>query len=178
MIVIVMGVTGSGKTTIGRLLAERLGCAFHDADDYHPAANREKMSRDEPLDDADRWPWLELLNQHLRAWESSGPAVLACSALKQAYRDVLQRGLAEVHWVYLAADREETARRLAGRTHAYVRDYAAILAGQFRDLEVPAEAIHATVGAPPADVVKAIARLLFARAPALGEASPPPAAGN
>src|SRR3954462_13690936 len=89
MFVLVMGVTGSGKSTLGKLLADRLGLPFHDADDYHPPENRAKMAADIPLDEEDRRPWLALLAQLAVGWQAAGGAVLACSALKQAYRELL-----------------------------------------------------------------------------------------
>src|ERR1700753_3733923 len=101
MFLIVMGVTGCGKSTVGKLLAERLGLPFHDADAYHPPENRAKMAANIPLGDADRWPWLELLGKLAGEWETQGGAVLACSALKQAYRDVLVRHVAQSRIVFL-----------------------------------------------------------------------------
>src|SRR5262245_3977082 len=102
MIVILMGVTGAGKTTVGKLLAAALHCEFLDADDFHPPANVAKMRAGEPLTDADRWPWLARLNEELRSRAMRGTdVVLACSALKQAYRDVLTAGVAGSKLVYL-----------------------------------------------------------------------------
>ena len=98
MIVVVMGVSGAGKSTIGRLLAERLGYPFLDADEFHPPESIAKMAAGTPLTDADREPWLELLNGKLREREN---AVLACSALKQTYRQMLSRGLADCRFVHL-----------------------------------------------------------------------------
>ena len=90
MIVVLMGVTGSGKSTIGALLAERTGAVFADADDYHPLANKEKMASGHPLNDDDRQPWLETLNGLMRGWLAAGKnGVLACSALKESYRATL-----------------------------------------------------------------------------------------
>ena len=111
---IVFGPSGCGKTTVGKALAERMGLAFHDADAYHPEANVAKMSRGEPLTDADRGPWLERLNQMLR---DESPVVLACSALKRAYRVRLDVGV-DVRWVLLDVDRATLAARMTGRNEA------------------------------------------------------------
>ena len=107
MLIVVMGVTGAGKSTVGKAIAERLGLAFYDADDFHPAENRAKMARNEPLDDADRWPWLEAMARAVPRWEAAGGAVLACSALKQAYRDVLLKHASSSRIVYLRLTAEE-----------------------------------------------------------------------
>jgi gluconokinase len=159
---LVMGVTGSGKTTVGRLLAERLRIAFYDADDFHPPANRAKMAADIPLDDADRWPWLEGLATAAAGWETAG-AVLACSALKRSYRDVLFRSLTSpARIVYLEVDRDEAKARLDRRKghHAFVRDYDRVLAAQFRDLEVPEGAIVVPAALSPLEQVERIAAML------------------
>src|SRR5216684_3378750 len=92
MLYLVMGVTGCGKSTIGSALAEQLDLPFYDADAFHPAENRAKLERNEPLDDSDRWPWLSRIAMHVPRWEARGGAVLACSALKEAYRTVLLSG--------------------------------------------------------------------------------------
>ena len=115
-ILIVAGVSGSGKTTMGAMLADRLGWPFADADDFHPAANVEKMRAGIPLTDEDRWPWLRAIaawmDERIALGES---AVMTCSALKRSYRDVLLGGRPEALLVFLAVDREVVARRLAGR---------------------------------------------------------------
>ncbi len=113
-----MGVSGSGKTTIGEALARRLGWRFIDADDYHPAANVAKMASGQPLDDADRWPWLDRLNALLREEEN---AVLACSALKERYRRRLADGIRAIEWIYLKGRLRShplEARRSAPPLHA------------------------------------------------------------
>jgi len=141
MIVVLMGVSGCGKTTIGRLLGKRLQCEFIDADDFHPPANVAKMAAGVPLEDADRWPWLERLNAELRQREARARgAVLACSALKQSYRDRLLAGLARCELVYLRADAELLRARLAGRSHRYMP--ASLLESQLATLEPPAAAIE------------------------------------
>jgi len=115
-ILIVAGVSGSGKTTMGAMLADRLGWPFADADDFHPAANVEKMRAGIPLTDEDRWPWLRAIaawmDERIAAGES---AVLGCSALKRSYRDVLLDGRPQAHMIFLDVAPEELARRLAAR---------------------------------------------------------------
>ena len=144
MIIVVMGVTGCGKTTLGVELASRLGMAFYDADDYHPAANREKLQSDIPLTDDDRRPWLLEIAGEMPAWEQAGGAVLACSALKEKYRDLLRSGASDMTVVYIKGDADTIARRLEQRGlvgHELIRDYDKILAAQFRDLEEPDDAV-------------------------------------
>ena len=107
-IVVLMGVTGSGKTTVGQMLAQRFGWSFLDADDFHPEANIAKMRAGVALGDADRWPWLDALNARLRQCRAAGAnAVLACSALKRVYRERIAAGLPDTHWVHLAGSFEQ-----------------------------------------------------------------------
>lgn len=154
MIVIVMGVSGSGKTTVGELLADRMGCGFSDADDFHPAANVEKMRAGTPLTDDDRWPWLKALRQAIEDWEAAGESrVIACSALKDAYRDILSPRN-DVVFVYLKGDTETIAERLKARKGHYMNPN--LLTSQFAALEEPADAIVADVAPPPATVVDEI----------------------
>lgn len=151
MIVVLMGVSGAGKTTIGRLLAERLGTPFIEGDDYHPAANVAKMASGVPLEDADRWPWLNALNQVLRQERN---AVLACSALREAYRARLLEGVGEAVIVHLHGDKALIASRLEDRRHRYMP--ASLLDSQFAALEAPERAIAIDVAADPAGCVAAI----------------------
>ena len=144
MIVVVMGVSGSGKTTIGKLLAERLGCPFLDADEFHPPENVAKMASGTPLTDEDRQPWLEALNGMLLQRQN---AVLACSALKESYRNVLSKGLADYRLVHLRGSVELIRARLAERRHRYMP--ASLLESQFATLEPPARAIAVDIGHAP-----------------------------
>ena len=116
MVIVLMGVSGAGKTTVGRLLAEALGAEFAEGDAYHPPENIEKMRRGIPLDDADRWPWLQILATQIDRWLAAGTTVvLACSALKQRYRDVLAKGRPGVRFVHLQGDRALIRLRRDGR---------------------------------------------------------------
>ena len=157
MIVIVCGVSGAGKTTIGRLLAQELAWEFYDADDFHPAANIEKMKAGIPLTDEDRWPWLDRLRQLVkRCLAAHENAVVACSALKRAYRDRL-RVTEEMRFVFLHASRAHVAEHLQGRRGHFMP--AALLDSQFTDLEEPEEDEHALtvdVEGSPHDVTSLI----------------------
>lgn len=157
MIVVLMGVSGSGKTTIGTLLAERTGTIFADADDYHPAANKQKMRSGLPLDDEDRKPWLEELNRLLKSWYQSGEGgVLACSALKQGYRDLLASGMPDgaIAFVWLDGDKELLSERLAQRHHEYMNPK--LLESQLATLEPPKDALRVMNDRTPEAVVQEI----------------------
>ena len=164
MFVIVMGVTGSGKSTIGKLLADHLGISFYDADDFHSSENRTKMAQNVALDDADRRPWLELLAKLSVKWEAQGGAVLACSALKQAYRALLLAQVPNHYLVYLELTRQGAALRLEARRghHEFVRDFDHLLDGQFRDLEPPTDAITISAELSPAEILERAAAALSA----------------
>jgi gluconokinase len=151
MIVLVMGVAGVGKTTIGEALAHALGARFIDADDHHPPENVAKMKAGIPLQDADRWPWLQKLNGILR---DEAKAVLACSALKESYRRRLAEGVADFKIVFLHGTAELIRGRIEARRHRYMP--AALLDSQLAALEPPAGAIAIDVAAPLEDSVAAI----------------------
>jgi len=144
MIVIIMGVSGVGKTTAGAILAERLGWGFHDADDFHPKGNIEKMKAGVPLTDDDRLPWLAALRGLIRSQDTD--MVLACSALKQSYRDYLGDGRPDVVFVYLKGDASLVEKRLGGREGHFAGP--GILESQLADLEEPEGAL--VVDASPA----------------------------
>ncbi|MEG4283153.1 gluconokinase [Microcoleus sp. A006_D1] len=140
MIVIVMGVSGSGKTTVGKLLAESLNWDFSDADDFHPSANIEKMSKGIPLEDADRLPWLLQLQATIDRWLLENKnVVLACSALKASYREMLYRDKQRMKIVYLKGNFELFAARLKNRENHYMK--ADLLSSQLDTLEEPKDAI-------------------------------------
>jgi len=154
MIAIVMGVTGSGKTSVGRLLAQQLGWEFADADDFHPSANVEKISHGIPLTDEDRAPWLERLGIQIANWIANGQnAVLACSALKRTYRQELSVG-PEVRFVYLKGSPELIRKRLQLRRGHFADEK--ILASQFADLEEPEAAVTVDISQAPEMIVAAI----------------------
>ena len=151
MIVIVMGVVGAGKTTVGRLLAERLGWEFADADDFHPPSNVEKIRRGIALTDEDRRPWLQQLRTAISTWiANSRNVVLACSALKRDYRRELEVGR-EVRFVYLKGSASLINERLGARRGHFAN--AQILASQLADLEEPEQAITLDIAATPEEIV-------------------------
>lgn len=159
MIVVVMGVSGAGKSTVGRALADSLGARFIEGDDFHSQENRAKMQCGVPLDDADRQGWLAGLAQELAVTRKRGEsAVLACSALKQAYRDLLAASCPDLHIVWLSGDRDLVARRLAARTDHFMP--AGLLDSQFAILEPPACAVTVDIDSSPQDIVAQISRLL------------------
>jgi gluconokinase len=136
VIIILLGVSGSGKTTVGQALSALTGWTFLDADDYHPPANVEKMSRGEPLTDADRAPWLQILRAEIAARLKRGEnAILACSALKKAYRQQLQVDPAQVHFVYLKVSPELLQQRLEERKDHFMK--SSMLQSQLETLEEP-----------------------------------------
>jgi gluconokinase len=157
VIVIVFGVSGAGKTTIGKLLAEELGWQFYEADDFHPRANIEKMRSGLPLTDEDRWPWLERLREQImRSLAAKENAVLACSALKRMYREHL-RVSGDVKFVFLRGDYALIERQLRRRRGHFMNP--ALLQSQFADLEEPQpdeDVLTIDLGRSPQQVVDEI----------------------
>jgi gluconokinase len=156
VVILIMGVSGSGKTTIGRLLAQQIGWHFADADDFHSADNRDKLAKGIPLNDEDRRPWLDDIRSAIASWVAQGrPTVLACSALKAAYRSYLAQGWEHVvRSVYLKGSVDLIARRLADRTdHFMHRD---LLANQFETLEEPSDALVIDIDESPDRIVASI----------------------
>ena len=154
MVIVLMGVSGSGKTTVGRGLADELGWKFYDGDDFHPRANVEKMARGEPLDDDDRAPWLESLRDLIRSCLARGEsAVLACSALKRSYREYLLID-ESVELVYLKGDYELIEERLEGRRGHYMKPK--MLDSQFAALEEPERGLTVDISLPPEKIIGTI----------------------
>jgi gluconokinase len=154
VILVVMGVSGCGKSTVGQALAAAVGWPFFDADDFHPPANVAKMAAGLPLDDTDRWPWLDRIAGELRAvLDRGGHAVLACSALREAYRERLRRA-GDVRFVHLAGDQATIAARIAQRSHKYMPP--SLLPSQFATLEPPADALVVDLREPVESQVRRI----------------------
>ena len=155
--IIVMGVSGSGKSTIGALLAERLGWPFADADGFHPAENVAKMAAGTPLTDADRWPWLDAIAAHIGAARQAGqPVVVACSALRRAYRERLRAGHGDLLFLHLSGAPEVIAARQAARQGHFMPP--SLMASQFATLEdtvAEPDAVTVSVKASPHEVVEA-----------------------
>jgi carbohydrate kinase (thermoresistant glucokinase family) len=154
-ILLLMGVSGSGKTTIGAMLAGRLGWTYADADDFHPPANVAKMHEGIPLNDEDRRPWLEATAEWMK--DQDGPAVVTSSALKRGYRDLLRAGRPDLRLVYLDGDRELIGDRMAARHgHFFPKE---LLDSQFADLEEPGpeeNPLVVSIDDPPEQVVQEI----------------------
>ena len=166
MIIVIMGVAGAGKSTVGQLLATELRCEFLDGDSLHSAASIEKMTHGIPLTDADRAPWLAAIHARIvESFQRGEDLVVACSTLKQRYRDTLDRGVAII-WVYLKGSEEVIRARLQGRQHHFMK--AQMLASQFADLEEPADAIVIDVAVAPA---VAVGEIVSAVSPARAKSS-------
>jgi gluconokinase len=156
--VLIMGVSGCGKTTVGKMLADEWGAVFYDADDFHPAANRDKMSRGIPLDDADRQPWLKAIAETIR--EPRHPFVLACSALRESYRQQLLAACPELKIIHLHGSRELLWERMRQRQGHFMP--ASLLDSQLATLEPPADALHLDIAPSPKELTALICKHLSA----------------
>jgi gluconokinase len=155
MIYLIMGVLGSGKTTIGVNLAKKLGCDVRDGDDYHPQANRDKMAKGLPLTDGDREPWLAAIRKIIDSMSAMGSdLVVTCSALKVSYRRTLVDGLDDIKLIYLKGPRKLVAERLKKRRGHFVDPE--LLDSQFQTLEEPRNAIVVDISKPPDEIVEDI----------------------
>lgn len=164
MIIVIMGVTGSGKSTVGPLLASELLCRFLDGDSLHSPGNVEKMAHGIPLTDADRVPWLAAIHARIvSSFQRGDHLVVACSALKQRYRDTLSSGVT-ITWVYLKGSAALIRERLQHREHHFMK--AQMLASQFAELEEPVDAIVIDIAVKPAVAVRQIMSALPATAKA------------
>lgn len=159
MIIVLMGVSGSGKTTVGKVLAQQLGWTFYDADDYHPPANIAKMRQGIPLNDEDRKPWLKRLAALIDSARERGEnIVLACSALKHTYQEYLRHHLDTIKYVFLHGDKELIAQRLAARKGHFMNP--GLLTSQFETLEPPEHAIKVEISPSPEEIATEIRRKL------------------
>lgn len=152
---IVMGVSGSGKSTVAAMLASRVGGVFLDADDFHPVENKRKMAASIPLTDEDRWPWLDEMNRELKARATRGQTVfLACSALREIYRSRLAAGLPGLRLIYLKGSEELIFARMQGREGHFMPP--TLLASQFALLEEPADALVVPIEKTPDEIIRLI----------------------
>ena len=155
MILILMGVSGCGKTAIGNLLSKKIHLPFFDGDDFHPAKNIQKMESGEPLNDIDRLPWLEQLAQKIEQLDKQGGGIIACSALKNSYRKILHRNTeTDVRFIYLKGSKELIAKRLAHRDHHFMPEE--LLDSQFNTLEEPENAILVSIDQSPPEIADEI----------------------
>ena len=162
MIYLITGVSGSGKTTIGQALSQEFGCAFYDADDFHPPENITKMSQGIPLNESDRLPWLNaiklVINQHQ---EENKNAVITCSALKQSYRDLLEENTTDIIWIYLKGNHETILNRLQQRSKHFMKEN--MLISQFKTLEEPENAVIIDVNLSVKEILQEIIEQTYAK---------------
>ena len=152
--IVIMGVSGCGKTTIGIQLAKQLDLPYFDADDFHSASNIDKMKHGIPLNDEDRMPWLTLLANNIPTWDAQGGAVLSCSALKESYRKLLASKSNTITWVYLKGSFELIQSRLEHREGHYMK--SGLLQSQFDALEEPNYGIHISIENTPELIISKI----------------------
>jgi carbohydrate kinase (thermoresistant glucokinase family) len=155
-IIYIMGVSGAGKTTVGSLLSKEINIQFFDADDFHSESNKKKMQAGQPLSDEDRSEWLQHIQ--LFAAQQTGGCIIACSALKQQYRDVLNIGTDKITWIFLQGDYQEISGRLQKRAGHFMP--VALLQSQFETLEIPANAFCVRIDQTPEAIVELIVQYL------------------
>lgn len=162
MIYLIMGVSGSGKSTIGKALSEKLGYPFYDADDFHSPENIAKMSQGIPLNDSDRLPWLQaiksIINEHQQTEKN---AVITCSALKQSYRDLLEENTTNIIWIYLTGSYQTLLKRLQQRSEHFMKEN--MLTSQFQALEEPENAIIIDINSSVVEIVQEIIEQSYAK---------------
>lgn len=149
-----MGVSGCGKTTIGKTLADKLGIPFFDGDDFHPQSNIDKMKKGNALNDDDRKPWLEILATNIQSWETEKGAVLACSALKENYRMLLSSKVNNLNWVFLKGSFATIESRMRKRANHYMK--STLLQSQFDTLEVPNYGLHLDIEKDTNEIINEI----------------------
>lgn len=149
-----MGVSGCGKTTIGNLLAEEIGFSFYDADNFHSQSNIDKMKNNIPLTDKDRIPWLQLLAEKIKIWNINNGVILACSALKESYRQILTTNSAPIFWIYLDGRVNVIQSRVESRDSHFMK--SSLLRSQFEALEIPEYGLHIPVTNSPQQIVAII----------------------
>ena len=150
-----MGVSGCGKTTIGQTLSKRLKLPFYDADDFHPVSNIEKMASGNPLNDHDRWPWLDNLGNKIKEWKKNGGVILACSALKESYRERIATVPKEsIHFIFLSGSFNLIKERILSRKNHFFDDN--LLQSQFDTLEIPKDAFQVSIERSPDQIANQI----------------------
>lgn len=154
MIIILFGVSGCGKTTIGKQLSKKTDIPFFDADDFHPKSNIDKMTKGLPLNDNDRLPWLLSLSNKMDLWAKKKGAILGCSALKESYRELLTSKFSKVTWVHLSGSPDLIKNRIEQRSGHFMN--ADLLVSQFNDLEIPEYGIHIDISGSPKKIIDTI----------------------
>ena len=153
-VIVIMGVSGSGKTTIGKKLSEKTGFPFYDADDFHPQENIEKMKNGIPLNTEDRLPWLHILANKIEGWSKKNGGIIACSALKENYREILSSKFKSISWVYLSGSKNLIQTRMEQRQGHFMKTH--LLDSQFDDLEIPNYGIPIDINQTPTYLVEEI----------------------
>ena len=152
--IIIMGVSGCGKTTVGELLSKKTGVPYYDADDFHPQSNIDKMKHNLALTDEDRLPWLNTLANNIKVWQENEGAILACSALKESYRKILASHGGSILWLYLSGSFELINSRIESRKGHYMKSH--LLQSQFDDLEIPEYGYNIGIENTPQEIVNII----------------------